>query len=1215
MSGDWPTPLGGYDHARRSDAPLDGLDLVPVWSLPTLGLPSDSALIEIDGDSALELVYIAGGRAHAHQLDGFPEWSSTAPNLLSVLTPTDLDGDLRPDLIFRRQLSGLSVLRGRDGTLVWESDDDDLSYVAQVLVADLDGDDFPDVLAAERDCGFLSHGVGRTIAWTFAEDPPAELFRLEEETRDYNCGRSLRFADTDGDGELEVVALGNEYAYLYSTVTGDLIEQSTSLGVLPFGVAAMTVIPDTGGDRILLATNNSSATVEEPRRLILLDRNDDDELAPRWSRSVDDPQSDRHHAPPNPVADLDGDGDLEAAHAFFSSDGDEWTSFVVDLETGDVITEVAGRVEALVMDGSTREVITWSSGEGCLIRYTFDGTTLHRVGTMTGNKLMLTREGYAPSGAEILGPLTSSDGDFLYTITSTDAAGGPLENRTYHIFDRANDEYTEHELTTPSRDWLVAQSSERGETAFAHIAQSGALTFLDEHFEVPLPDDMEADLWLPLQSQSPVIGGYTGEETLALARDDRLLHPEASAEAGGSSSITLDHLVIGMIDVGGDGEKEWVAIDGEYLPDRADLFSYSAELSAELWAVSDLVELSDEETTLWGQALLSQDVDGDGTPDVIVQTVDHNANTHSIQAYGGADGQPVWEAPYSVDRAYYDRAIAFEGIDGPMVASSLTYKLRAHDAITGAVVGESSHGGARGLVAADLDGLTGQEIVTSSPHRAEWWAFDETASDLWSQTSLNEGFPDAPHRGQGIVPVQSGERTLLVEGRSALGPFPHNLVVLEGATGDIVHTVYLAAGTISAGGGKPARASLSAGVGFDASDDLPALFVVGGDDGYLYFVDPAQTADHADYPDNLLVHTIRVGSPVAALSAIDTDNDGANELLVPTQNGAFLVFDRPELEWTFTVRDTNCSNDAVDVDTIDWTNRFCAAWDGSRRAVDSVIVTLREQASWVPIAGPITVVDATSVSFESLNLQVGFTYVVELRGFDGAAPATATSDLFFSDGATVAGDSLAPTIEGFVARPDAFYSGEGSTDFEATIRDNSRLAGYEIDVLDGGGAVVFHVERLLNTDVYILDEPWAGLDLEGVPLPPAVYTAELTVYDFAGLFSEATTLVEILGEGTALDGATLDSGLDGVTSDAGVDSSDGTFDLTGANLGIYGGVEDGGCGCRAQPTMWSSGARVFFVGLLLALLARRWRRHWRGRQCVARVEAETRRIAPYERNS
>ena len=1201
---DWPTPMGGYDHARRSDAPLDGTDLVPVWSLSTLGLPTDAALVEVDGDPDVELLYVTGGHAHAFQVDGTPEWSSTAPFLGSILPPTDLDGDGRPELIFRRKLQGVTVLRGWDGSLLWESDDQDLSNVAQVLVGDLDGDGLADLLAAERDCGFLSHGVGRTVAWSFAESPPTELFRLEEETRDYNCGRTLRLADTDGDDALEVLALGNEHAYLYSTITGDLLEESASFGALPFGVAQLTVIPDEDGDLILLATNNSSEQAEDSRRLTLLGRNESGLLAPRWTRSVEDVLNDRHHTPVDPVVDLDADGHLEVIHAFLEADSGAWTTYVVDIEDGQIVTEVPGRVEAVLRnEGSPPEVIVWTPDEGIMVRYSLVEQTLERRGTLQGNRLVSVGIGYDLSGAGRSLPLSDPDGELLYIISSVDSSGGALENATLRVFDQTNEEYLPTELEVPTMERLVVGSSTVGEGTFAHFAETGAATLLNGHLEaINHGDDGLTNLWVPQQSESPVIGGHGASGGVVLSRDDRLYVLDDASLANPATGTGSTHSIIGWVDRDADGTDEWIGMDMRYLEDLPDLACGEVGAADNAWETSGLVERSDEQTIRWGPVLLSQDIDADGVADVVVQTRSLNADTHTIQVFSGATGDAVWGSPYTVPRTYYDRAISFVGGDGPLVASTLGFHLRIHDPTDGVVLWESSIGGPRGLVAVDLDDQPGQEIVTSSPDRALWWAFDEEAETLWSQTSLNEELPNAPHRGQGAVPIRAGERTLLVEGRAAMGPFSHNLVVVDAGTGEILHEVYLFGGSVTLAGEQPARTSLGAGVGFDATAEDAPLFAVGGDDGFLYLIDPAQSSADPEYPANLLVKSVQLGSPIAALSAIDVDDDGMNELLVPGQDGVVRVMDRPQLASSLTVRDTDCDDPAVDVDTISWANRFCAAWSVDGAAVDGVLVTLREQLSWIPIAGPATVTEGSSVTFSSLNLQIGSTYIVEAQAFRGGGSEAIASNIFVSDGATVAEDETPPEINGFVATPDALVPGLHETVFSATLSDNSRLARFELKVRSDADEIVFSVDGSLSTDQYTLEEVWLGLDSGDAPVPPGAYSAQLVAYDFEGLSAEATVTVSLLEEQQSLD-EDVDVDLD-AGADAGVDAPVGLPDgwneigvadltqdaATTGNTGLLTGPPpESGCGCRAANNA-HSGRFAVAVVFSAVLWVRRRRR-------------------------
>ena len=86
-----------------------------------------------------------------------------------------------------------------------------------------------------------------------------ERFRLEEDSRDYDCYFGVSFANIQGDAVPEIVAVGSRYVYIYSGEDGALLQQSEDLGWVPYGRATPELIDVNGDglDELLLLTNNN----------------------------------------------------------------------------------------------------------------------------------------------------------------------------------------------------------------------------------------------------------------------------------------------------------------------------------------------------------------------------------------------------------------------------------------------------------------------------------------------------------------------------------------------------------------------------------------------------------------------------------------------------------------------------------------------------------------------------------------------------------------------------------------------------------------------------------------------------------------------------------------------------------------------------------------------------------------------------------------------
>lgn len=159
---------------------------------------------DLDGDGAMDLAIASyDGKVYAfHARDGALMWTAT-PGDRYFMSPTaiaDVDGDDKPEVISASQK--ITVLRGSTGEIIWSEDADESrgvdSVTRGVSVADLDGD-------GSLDLAFLnSRGLFRAVR---ARDG-SELCRfdaakwLEKDVQSNSHGPTI--ADLDDDGQLDV---------------------------------------------------------------------------------------------------------------------------------------------------------------------------------------------------------------------------------------------------------------------------------------------------------------------------------------------------------------------------------------------------------------------------------------------------------------------------------------------------------------------------------------------------------------------------------------------------------------------------------------------------------------------------------------------------------------------------------------------------------------------------------------------------------------------------------------------------------------------------------------------------------------------------------------------------------------------------------------------------------------------------------------------------
>ena len=355
----------------------------------------------------------------------------------------------------------------------------------------------------------------------------------------------------------------------------------------------------------------------------------------------------------------------------------------------------------------------------------------------------------------------------------------------------------------------------------------------------------------------------------------------------------------------------------------------------------------------------------------------------------------------------------------------------------------------------------------------------------------------------------------MAEGRLTRIDHLHNLVVLDVEDGSILHRVKLEEGAVHPMDGSPARVSLSAGVGLDAGLGRGPSFIFGGDDGWLYILDPSADPEGAGYPESLLVASLSMGTPLGELSALDVDDDGFAEILVTGKEGEAILLDAPGLDTEIEVVDTNCA-DPVDVDEVERSDLFCASWTFSGETPDGFVATLFDNETGAQVAPPVESV-ASAVRFEGLRLTLGARYEVHVQAYSGLGKEARSSLVYSSDGALVVDPLQAPELT-LVLAPEQVVAGELLT-IDFVLDDPSPLASYRLRILDPAQEEVYVEEALLNTAHFEDQVAWVALDSAGDPVPLGAYRVELSAEDFSGLEGQASAGFEVVEAGPEVEEA------------------------------------------------------------------------------------------------
>lgn len=258
------------------DATQDGLeDLVlanatgpPLTVLPgdqngSFGLPRDIgtgpaprsfAVADIDNDGANDLAVAGGGEIAIYfSADGtlVRRTVLSAPEVSSV-TAADLDLDGNYDIVAASATrSTVTVFAGTDnGTFLAGRVYTTGNPPAAIFVADLDGDEFPDVAVGGNALTVLFNNGDGTLGSPAATDQPSEILAL-------TCD------DIDGDGDVDLVAAGRPNLVTVLVNSGDghfLHSDSYAVGATPVAVG-VAFLDDEDGNLDVVTANRGTNDV------------------------------------------------------------------------------------------------------------------------------------------------------------------------------------------------------------------------------------------------------------------------------------------------------------------------------------------------------------------------------------------------------------------------------------------------------------------------------------------------------------------------------------------------------------------------------------------------------------------------------------------------------------------------------------------------------------------------------------------------------------------------------------------------------------------------------------------------------------------------------------------------------------------------------------------------------------------------------------------
>ena len=1162
-------------------------------------LAADATLNDRD-----DLIALVAGAVSARRWDGAVLWKTAAMGAVAIMAIDDLDGDGIAEVIVRaaREVRVLSLLSGAE---IWRSDAGAFDRLTFVAVEDFDGDGVAD-LALANDGGFNEGVYGDTHVFGFVGGVKERFATAKQGPYGAPVHAGSQAAlDIDGDGLPDLLnaasdASGKGWIYALSGKTGALLAQSTQIQ----GLRCVGRYQLAGGAVLCVSPAKSEFGVPG----VAAFKREGKALVQTWS-----------WAHPDPVDgsvtwigshDLDQDNKLETV-LFGRGVG----LVVLDTQTGaplgspfwlaklgDVGAGVVALVRGvgaptLIARGITSdpaapgptELLTWSRVGG------FQHAGSLGVGVLATPRLT-TGAGFAPPTATSLGGganvawLVDTDQDGLVDTVATKtltvvASKTPAQPGT-HTF--ASVGTMPFQALGGGLLWL----RNGGSGALALRTWDDAVQVRDESGLLLNDGDSDgrADLayggnllpevrvgWLNATDVAPrILVGLPGRLLALDPTNAGPAHPPSVTEVLRSGA---DPMVGVPLDGDGDGSREVVV---QYRPVGQGVRVQSLSLggtpgkpawqSKWTWAAADAGLRAGRRD---GPILTIVDADGDGAEDLLMgmRRADNGAKG-GLRLISGKTGKLAWKADAAAiaEDGYAWPPVILPSKDGPVILQSLySFRFRyslADGAKVGSYTEKQPRYGIPKVVDVNDDGVP-EVLITGGAHGIGLEDGGDHAS-LWLESGV-------AWQSQASAVFRLNNEAVF----ATLLKSSTRVEVRKAKTGTLLWSLVYSDGKASqTGTGATTLANLVA-VQDLAGDGKPALLFASAT-GLLYAVDAATGAV-------LWVRNYRgtIGAPVVA----DVDGDGAVEIVVPMPDGFIEVLDTNQLGTIAWVRDNDGTgpalSDAADIDAQDASDVLHANWAALAGAQGYAVRVLSQDGAEVVPWADVGLVTATSVS--KLSLQVGLTYVVEVRAYGGASGKTSFSAPTSTDGVKIV-DTEAPTISRLLAVPAVIPSDHAGTTLEIDAQDATRLSlvacAIHVDTgLSAPGMLEGSVQRKVAEKSVTLQLGWDGRAANGGALAgPGKKVVICTVTDVAGHTAVAETTLLICEDGfTAAAGACV-SVLRG-DADAGASG-------TSTRLN---GEEVDGCGCAVQggrdrlPSPGSVGLLLLCLGLVLRVRSARRR--------------------------
>ena len=977
---DWPQARHDGRRTAQATGTSDIVQPVAYWKRYVGGRLTAASLLltDVDGDSADEVLMVAGGRVMAKRRDDAVVWQSDNLGLVAFVGADDLDGDGDEELLVRSS-DRVHAFDPSVGALLWSLPAGELATIGAARLGDVDGDDLPDLVLQECVCCLVSGSEpGFALSFAAGVSAPARLWDFP--TAHCNGGPAITLVDVNGTGPDEVLYGDLEQLVLMDGRNGAELARSPVLGTwVQQSRCVAADIDATGGEELVCVHDADEDPAVNQRRVFAL-RRQATTLELVWSRNLA-PVVGGALSWVDLVNDLEGDGRPEVVISALV-DG-VWTTHIFAAATGtrrgtipdEIATGVApGPDGAVLLTSAIGHLSGWRLRSGPALEWTI-------LDAQAPPSVDLSRTARSP--IDRLATTADLDGDGrgdLLTALRSD----PATVVGYHLASGDVNELGRHTLPAGSRlerTWPLSGTSDP-DLALAVTSSNGILTLLGEGL-APVHDGSDDVSYAQLTTGGHYAPGWPrhnlsprsarlgpGPERILLT-DSRGALVALDAELGSFVAPPA----LRWEAPGASGATVVEGLDGED-PGVACLAIDQPETTPPTYSI---VALDGDGGEIWRQPApdtpfndpLAGAFDDDGTPDLVFEWGDPGDVLVRTRAVSGVDGATLWDSnPVDPGSTRQPRGLAVARFDGDDL-DDVYHQVGRTEVLSGADgsrLAANAAGSAYALpILSDLDGDDLPEVILHGSQKPLLVVDDDLAGIVYESTDNNRPLP------YGAIADCGGGRQVLVQG-SVENPAQLKLTDLSGGTAGQEITRVLIGGEIQEEEGAAGETFVGQLNATTVHQNLTGSgrpsAVVGSTDGWLYAVNPCDGGLDWSFP---------FGASVGEATFGDTDGDGRDEILVTVEDGYLYALRTFEIEAPADVVDSDPFTDATgDLQEIVTISSLEATWSAVPGAVGYQVALAGPDGNYIGEpwrdAG-----NRTTLLLEDLPLEDGKTYRFGVR--------------------------------------------------------------------------------------------------------------------------------------------------------------------------------------------------------------------------------------------